>query len=568
MPTTAVILSHETASVSALKKALSHETYSLQRVEKILKVSATDSRLKKLLPISASSARDLSKILALVTECPGVETEPGELIDPPIGSSLPVGFRAPGPTEWDRAWRFNDGICTLELFAGVGANTDVSEIPYKFEVSHARSQATEWNVYIVDDLGTYHPVKAGDFHNVFGKGKNHRMKALLTWGGRQFTYSGYPTRAGHQRSSEDAGWFRDLVWGGVDKAKSLSARSVTMKTVRSTRTKIARAFTTVAEIIAAAGLLGPFSFVDFPIRLFHRQNQRYGDFLTKLLEVPGGLQWQMRGDEFHCYDPLDGHGPIYHYTVAGVMYGDSWDSDIADVVTQASVRRIAETDEDGGGEPQISTRFGKYSFSFDQPMYGVQWEESELSGGSHSDFIGRDVEGNVVAVRDIRGGVWPDFLKLARMDGIKSIEYTFGADAGFDGDEGYGKILFTGTSGDHQDDESFPDAFNADFEYTGQDDDLVEEYGEILEELEVNEVIATRNDAIRFVRGWLNKRKAALFPLQVTVPLNPALVDGARVKITDLTLGVTISRVVITSTHTFSDDPNVRRTVFTIGGYR
>ena len=566
MPTTEAYLLHRASSPASFEKHFLHRVKSPADFKKNFLYRATNTTLKKQFLHRAKSPREFSKGFLHRAESPGVEIEVGELLTPAPGSSLSAGARAPGPTGWDRAWQFNEGICEVTIWAGIGAATDVSGIPYKVEITHGRSQAMAWAMYVVDDTGNYHPQKSGAFNDVFGRGKNHRMVMQATWGGRTFSYRGYATGFGHQRSADTAGWFKDFVWRGIDMSRPLFERSVTMPTVRSTRKKIARAVTSVREMLSAAGLGSVEGFKDFPVRLMHRQSGRYGEWLMRLLEVVG-LQWRMRGETFVCYDAGTGHGPIYHYSVSNIQYSDNYDSEVGSVVTSVSCRRLAEPDEEVGGEPEVATTFGKYSKTFDKPLYGVQWIESELQLGGFSDFIFRDPNGNVVAVRDVRGGVWPQFLQTAPLSNVKSVEYTFGADVGVNAKEGYGKILFTGSSGEKPDSEDFPDAFNAEFVAEEQDDDLLAEFGRIHEELETNELIATPAEASSYLKGWLAKLRAALFPLSVTVPLNPALVDGARVKITDLTLGVTLVRTVINATHTFSDDPGVRRTVFTVGGY-
>jgi len=473
-----------------------------------------------------------------------------------------------GKTEWDAAWQFGLSGLVMDIRAGVDAGVELGEAPYKLDVTHQQSAAATWSISIVDPTGEYHPYKDGTFHNVLGKTKDHRIRATVQYGGRTFVYSGPATGFSHRRSASTAGWFKDAVWSGIDESRPLFRRAVTMPSVRSTRHTITRAASVAEEIVAAAGLSGPTGFVDYPIRMFHRQNGRYGDFLMKLLEVKG-QQWRMKGTAVQCYDSLAGHGRIYHYSADGVVPDESYDSQLADVITRVIVKRLVERDSEAGTDPEVATKFGKYRKDFEQPLSHVQWQILSQQLGTFSDFIFRDADGNVLAVRDTRGGVWAQHLYGAPIINAVSVEYTFGAQVGVVGaTEGYGEIIFTGTVGDKPDEEEFPDGFDESFTATVSDAELEELFGEILEELDINELIATQAEAISYGRGYLDKLKARLFPLVVTVPLNPDLVDGSRVRITDSVLGVTIDRVVISATHTFSEDPLQRRTTFTIGGYR
>lgn len=475
--------------------------------------------------------------------------------------------RAVGLSEWEAAWKLGVAGLELDIMGGPNASVNLSDIPYKLVVQHGRSAASTWSLYIQDDTGTYHPHKAGGaWEGVLGFTLAHRIKATARYGGKEFVYTGPATGFSHQRTVSDGGWFKDAVWSGIDESKALFERSVTMPTRRSTRSRIQRALPIVREMLAAAGLKGPVGFRDYPIRLFHRQDGRYGDWLMRLLEV-NGQQWRMEGKTFRCYDSMSGHGRIYTYSSNTVVHSESYQSNFADVLTRVTVRRLVERDDEGGREPEKHTTFGSYSKTFDQPISMVQWQTPVQSGGVFSDFVFRDEAGEVVAVRKVRGGVWPAFLTGAPIIKAASVEYTWGAAPGVVAKEGYGEILFSGTAGDNQDDEDFPEAFNAALKLDVADDELESLVGQIREEMEINELIATAAQAISFGRGHLNKLKAALFPLSITVPLNPDLVDGSRVRIVDGVLGTSIDRIVISSTHTFADDPAARQTTFTCGGY-
>ena len=102
---------------------------------------------------------------------------------------------------------------------------------------------------------------------------------------------------------------------------------------------------------------------------------------------------------------------------------------------------------------------------------------------------------------------------------------------------------------------------------TVEDPELEDIFDETLEELDVNELIATQQQGLEFGRGWLARRKAALFPLDITVPLNPAILDGTVITIRDAVLNLTHTRPVISVTHSFGGSPQTQWTKFTIGGY-
>lgn len=495
---------------------------------------------------------------------PGNPTPP-----PPNYPNVCLPIDVGGLSAWEAAWKLGVSGLKMTIKGGENANRDISEIPYKFEVSHQRSGAMGWQLYIQDDLGIYHPFKAGGpWAGVLGFSSRHRIDVSAEYGGRTFKYTGPATGLAHQRRASDGGWFKDLVWRGTDESKWMFTRSVTMPTARSTRTRIQKALPLVKEMLSAAGLAGPKNFKDFPIRLLHRQNGRYGDWIQRLLEV-NGQQWRVDGKTLVCYDSLLGDGAQYTYSADSLVADDSYDSDVGDMLTRVVVRRLAEKDDDAAGtEPEVATKFGKYTKQFEKPLTAPQWHATVENMGIFSDFIFRDKGGNVIGVRKVRGGVWPSFLLSGQIQRAVSVEYTFGARAGVLATEGYGEIYFTGiTDEEKSGEEEFPDAYNESFTLPVIDDDLERDYDMVREELEVNELIATKKEAESYGRGYINKAKAALFPLTLTVPLNPDIVDGARVRLIDTTLGATLDRVVISSTHTFHDNPAERKTTFTCGGY-
>lgn len=561
---TEAILCHRVISLAAELAILEHRVKNGASFEKVLCHRVSDSVDIAILQHRVQSYVDAEAVLEHRVQSLGqVMTEPPANFP---DQCLPAYIE--GKSEWEAAWQFGLSGLEMEIKAGIDAAVSLGDVPYKFEVTHERSAASTWTVSIVDDTGVYHPYKAGGaYENVLGKTKDHRISAKMTVGGRVFQYTGPATGFSHRRAAADAGWFKDMVWKGIDESRPLFERSVTLPTVRSTRHRVQRALPVAQEMVSAAGLTGIVGFRDFPIRLFHRQKSRYGDFLMKLFEAKGS-QWRMRGRAVQCYDPIDGHGPVYHYTAEGVVPEEGYDSELADVITRVLVKRLNESDNEAGTDPEVATKFGKYRKDFDQPLYHVQWQILSQQLGAFSDFIFRDKTGNVIAVRDVRGGIWAQHLYNAPIINAVSVEYTFGAQPGVVGVlEGYGEIIFTGTAADKPDEEDFPDGFDSNFTEPVIDEELEDLFGEILEELDTNELIATVAEARSYGRGWLNKLKAALFPLVVTVPLNPDLVDGSRVWVTDSVLGVTIKRVVISVTHTFHDDPLQRQSVFTIGGY-
>lgn len=475
--------------------------------------------------------------------------------------------RAVGMSEWDAAWKLGVSGLEMNIRGGENASVDLTGIPYKLEIQHQPSGSASWSLFIQDDTGEYHPHKSGGaWEGVLGFTAAHRLQATVRYGGKDFPYTGPATGFSHQRSARD-GWFKDAVWRGIDESKALFTRSVTMPSVRSTRARVQYAMPLVKEILQGIGLKGPEGFTDFPIRLFHRQDGRYGDWLLRLLEVLG-LQWRMKGKTFFCYDSLAGHGRTYTYSADTIVPSESYDANFGDVLTKVVVKRLVERDDEGGTDPEVSTSFGKYSKTFDRPLSNIQIQTPVQSGGVFSDFIYRNQAGNVISVWNVRGGIWPAMLVGAPIYMAKSVEYTFGAQPGVVAKEGYGEIYFSGTAGDQQNDEDFPEAFNTALTVPVVDDELEAKFGEVKEEMEVNELIATPVQAASFGRGHLNKLKAALFPLNITVPLNLDLVDGSKVRIVDEVLGVSIDRTVITATHTITDDPLGRQTTFTCGGYR
>lgn len=503
------------------------------------------------------------------TECVGVEEEPGELIvtPAPSGSARPSGARHPGKSSWDRAWMLGDGELEVKIWGGVEASTEVSGIPYRFEIVHGRSQAVTWACYIVDDTGKYHPAKiGGEYEGVFGRGQHHKMRAHILWGGREFRYTGWASGFGHQRSNRDSGWFRDMVWSGVDESKPFFAPRKTMPTVRSTRSKVVRKAAVAAEILAAAGGFSVSGLKDGPIRLFHRQSGRYGDWLARLVEM-AGQEWHLIGKRVEVYDALAGCGAKFTYSVSTPVRSESYDSAVADVITRVLVRRVQEAESRGAEEPEVCTTFGTYTKSWPEDMHAIQPEPIEAQLGAFSDYIYRNAKGNVVAVRGSRGGVYPAHLMTAPIRSVRSVEYTFGAQAGVLASEGYGRILFRGVPANKPDQEDMPEEFESGFELEVIDQALEDIFGEALEELDVNELIATQQQALEFGQGWLNRRKAALFPLSITVPLNPAIRDGTPITIIDLILNRTHTRPVLTATHSFGAAPDSQWTRFTIGGY-
>lgn len=481
-------------------------------------------------------------------------------VDGPFIPETPDG---PGFTEHTYAWKCGVGELVINQITANGRElTCVNSLTIELNDSAAH----RWEISIRDDDGEFHPEKVGGaWEGEMTDASDKRFEFRGTWGGRPIRFLGVPISYGHRRAATGTQRRLDFVWSGICMSFPLFDEALTQGTLRSTKAGVVNQEQVIVEALAAKGVPGVGIPSLPPLRLLHRQNKQAGNLIQGILRR-NGLGWRFEGENMVFY-PLALSNPRFTYDATAAVETEDFQSQNADLVSSVTIRRVAESG-DSVGNPFTATTFqGGYQFSFPEPSYGITFRPLVETLGEFSDFIFRDADGNVVAVRNVKGGFWAPFLGSAPLNNISSVEFTFGAQPGVVAAEGYGQIVFTGRVQDKPD-SAFPDEFETTFSVTVTNTDLQAIVPGKTRELPVDEVTPDQATAEAQGAHFLNTMFLYHGRKANTVPLNFGLVPGDTVRENDPVLNrerVGFLRKVI---HVISDDPGVRKTTYEASGWR
>lgn len=478
--------------------------------------------------------------------------------------------------EYEVAWQ--QGLGTLEVDLRVynaGSTKDLTGVPTILQVTLNESAPATWQLSILDDTGAYHPKKAGgewegwmDDRAYTAGVLTKKLLATIGWGGYTWRFVGVPKRYGHTRGLEQK---INFTWAGADVSERLFRKSQTKATLRSDP----QSTTPVTNRDAIADTLDGYSLqhdlsrvTKQPIRVQHRQDGRPGDWSMAVFECTWA-EWRVRGETVEGFQP-DVLGSTVHwkYSADTVTLEENLEAESTDHVNTVTIRRAAESaapPPSAGGDDDDNTiklfDFGPQSETFNPPLNGVMWREPVRTNGINSDFIFRNKDGVVIAVREVRGGVWPDQVTNGGpIHGAASVDWTYGAANGFIGTGSYGEIEFFGTSGDNPAWTTTGAQHDDVYTVTVVDSDSVAVDGELPLELTPNPLLVDSVQATNYGKGFLYRKGREREPITIRVALNLAAGIGDGVEIEDAILGTTEVRYVKQLTHSISNDDAQRFT--------
>jgi len=483
--------------------------------------------------------------------------------DDPDHLPPPEGMEEWSP--WDLAWKCGYG----ELKVGLTIVTpdgpkDLTGIPHTVELTIEESHLMQWAVYILDPSCEFSPRKVGgDWEGVMNDeaydADGNLVKYLVidvTWGGVNQIYIGVP---------KDFGWERtpparmDFRWNGSCIADKLFRSGQTAPTLRSGRAGTIWNTAALQDNFDRAGVLCDVSRIKKrPLRLQQRQNEQWITYITEELEACPFAEWYTQGDTVICYQPAYGSHARWTYDSDCLVPKESYGSKASDNVNQVTIRRAVEGQQ--GTEVQMFNFGNGYSQTFNPPAYGLQYRKLE-GNGVLSDIIMRNPDGEVTAVRDVRGGVWPPVLSANKGNQIAQVNWTWGAPPNFLGDGLPGVIEFTHAEPDREDD--FGSKFDPVINVTVNDFGDQDKHGVRPLEMAPNSLLVDSAHATEYGEGYLRRKKRERDPQDLDVPLNHILWPGDYYNFVDLVQNFTEKRYVRRVTHVLSDDEDRRGTRLT-----
>lgn len=465
-----------------------------------------------------------------------------------------------GPGEmapWDLAWKCGIGDLTWSLTIWTPTDTyDISELAHTLEITLEESQLMQWSLSFTDPTGEFSPRKVGgDWEGVMDASaydsSDNLIKLLIMnieWGGMTEVFVGVPKHYGWTRVAPGK---VDFVWSGSCVADKLFRKSATAPTLRTTSNG-AQIFNDYAlrDLFERVGLNADYSRVTRrPIRVQQRQNDQWIAFLTEILESAVWAEWRTEGSTVVCYQPAFGSKPQWTYDSTCLVPQEGFEGSSPDVCTQVSVRRAAE----GGttsAEPIAMQNFGTYSTTFNPPVNGLQYRLVNTGGGVLSDVIMRNKAGEVVAVRDVRGGVWPAIFGTTVGNAIAKVDWTWGAPPNFVGDGLPGSVEWTGAPDDRED--TFGAAWDPVFQV--EENDLVgqEKWGVRREELAPNPQLVSEAHAREYGIGYMRRKNRDADSQTLDVPLNHRIYPGHYYRFDDLQNNLVEDRYIKRVSHRIS----------------
>lgn len=484
--------------------------------------------------------------------------------DPDDESQLPPPDGMESWTPWDLAWKCGYGVLDVKLtIVTPDGPRDLTGIPHTVEVTIEESHQMQWALYILDHTMEFSPRKVGgawegvmngDAYDAAGQ----LVKYLIidvTWGGVNQIFIGVP---------KDYNWERtpparmDFVWSGACVSDKLFRDGQTAETVRSVRGANVSNIAALQSAFDVAGVKCDLTRVrPHPVRLQHRQNDQPIAWITELLEACPFAEWYTQGDTVVCYQPALGSHARWRYDSDCLVPREGYSNKAGEEVNQVTVRRAVEAK--GGTEMNVNAFGNSYSQTFNPPAYGLQVRKLE-GQGVLSDIIMRNEDGEVVAVREVRGGVWPPVLSANKGNQIAQVNLTWGAPPNFLGDGLPGVIEFTHAEPDDED--VFGSKFDPVINVTCNDFPAQEKGVRPLE-LSPNTLLVDSAHAHLYGDAYMLRKKRERDPQDLDVPLNHLMYPGDYYDFDDLAQNFEEKRYVRRVTHVFSDDEDRRGTRLT-----
>lgn len=464
-----------------------------------------------------------------------------------------------GVSPWDLAWKVGLGEMDITILVHTPAGTrDISSLPYALDITLEESQLMQWELSLVDPTGFYNPRKVGGaWEGVMDAdaydASDNFIKWVtfeITWGGMTQTFYGIPKKFGWKRTAPGRLEFK---WSGSCPADKLFRQARTAPTLRTTSSG-AQIFndTALQDIFTRANLNSDISRVRRqPVRLQQRQNDTWAAYLTELLEACPWAEWYCQGDTVVCYQPARGGRPHWVYDVECVVPEEDYEQAAPDAVTQVTVRRAVEGSKTTSQEVNA---FGSgYSQTFSPPANAVQYAVTTNGGGVMSDVIYRNSAGEVMAVRDVRGGVWPPLFGAASANGVAKVDFTWGAPVGSSATGAYGVVEWTRADDDRED--TFGSKWDPVFNVTVDDSELQARFGVRKKELSPNPLLVSSSHAQEYGEGYLRRIRRELDPQNLRVPFNHMIFPGQYYQLVDTQLGQSETRYITRVTHSLRGGP-------------
>lgn len=433
------------------------------------------------------------------------------------------GPPAPALSPWYEAWaRDNASFSSnIKVFGtrikpdGTSENfgtKDLGCIPDTATVTMRESSPSEWSVSLTDTTGEYHPRnEASEWYGIlseesiggtatpntlerlynlppiarviYNNSPKITMSLSTSWGGKSSIFSGLAT--GYTSREEMINNAFALTWKGTDFSLLLNVDGQTMPDVKNRMSK-----DVLAEILNAYSVPFDFSYYpdNFRIPFMSRQNGRPLDWIAQILSVSVADWFFQDGRVFIPYLVYAGFddraSAANAQSLVWIEPATRFDYDLSKVACRERVMNssqfrvindvtaiMAIQGGTAAGERIVVKDFKEYTVQFSERLRAVQWRVINAQGGQFSDFIFRNGDGEVTAVRDPRpdtidpftgallqgaspvGGAYAEWKLVSGgiMD-ARSVTFTWGNLPGFPStiQGGFGEIVFFGTTWDDQ----------------------------------------------------------------------------------------------------------------------
>lgn len=444
-----------------------------------------------------------------------------------------------------------------------GTPHDLACAPATIEITMAENEPSQWAITIIDPTGYYHPKKVGGVwegimtDEAFDSSGDviRYVEITASIAGQTLNFTGVPTRAGHSRSSSNAGTF-NFSWSGVDLTRKLFLPGKTSETIRTGAGVTWTTKTAIQDLLTPAGIDADLSQMDdAPIRVQHRQDGRPADWMQALCDVLL-TRWRMEHRTLKFYQPAYTGAAQWIYPANSAIMEDSFSIESFDVVNKVIAKRAAESKSQTSAPVEVYN-FGQYTTTFNPPISYVTWRILVQGAGRFSDIAMYDASGGLIAVRLSTSAAFPSSAFTATSIEVATIRFTWGQLAGGGVLTGSpGQIQFFGAEND-------PEELGANdpiYTVTRSNTASINAYGEHLQELPPNPLIFNSEILTRHADAYLVEHSTQLAPQSFTVPLNLMIRPGQRIQVIDDRLGYSPVRYIVGCAHTISEDPRARRT--------
>ena len=435
------------------------------------------------------------------------------------------------------------------------------------------SQASTWELGVVDEDGQIVPTQSGEWAGVMDKfpydtyanaqiGQYDRQFLLgVVNNGVSYEFDGVPDRTKTSGSRPDQR--TKFSWGGTDQSHSLYGQEKTLPTIRSVLGATNYSNDLIREMLASVGLTYYCPTVEnYPIPYMHRQGESLIEYIQWLLEIVCA-EWSMVGNGFSAWVP---NPSTYAATVdfqRDVI--DSYECD--DSVSNGFVDKVIVTrSPENGGIPKTVTcqKWGQQTVTFDTVVNNVTWRATQQTNGVFSDFIAYDAGGGIVGAADPRmTGAGSNSLPVfGSFSNVKSIKFNWGQPTPSESSSpaqqssAFGSITFFGRTQ------------NNDPQFGGPNDTLETlqawyGLGAYPRELKANELIPTGARLQTYATRMLGKLGRQATGSKVVLPLNTLLKPGISVQEVNRKNGLSRNVYLTQTVHEFDPFRKNRKTTYT-----